>query len=88
MKNLNTKLISIIALILSLSVMITPASANEVEDALKKSMVQEILLDLKLNTKRFFNTDLKEQFYFDPIQVKYLKQPIRIPLETFEQNLS
>ncbi len=82
MKNLNSKLLSRIALILALSAIIAPASADEIDAAIKKAMVQEILLDLKLNAERFFKTGLKDQSYIYPIEAKFLKQPIRIPVET------
>jgi len=82
MKNLNSKLISRIALILALSAIIVPASADEIDAFIKKSMVEEILLELKLNTERLFKIGLKDQSYIDPIEAKYLKQPLSIPVET------
>ncbi len=74
MKNLSTNLLSRIALILALNAIITPASADDNDTVHKKSMVQEILLDLKINAENLFN--------IEPIQVQFLKQPLRIPPET------
>ena len=57
-------------------------TADEIDAAIKKAMVEEVLLDLKLNAERLFNIGLRDQSYIDPIEAKYLKQQLRIPVET------